>query len=530
MIIPGKINTRQQSKPITVPAPIGGLNGRDPLAAMAAQDAYLMDNVFPGTAYVESRKGCVKYSSASLGAPVQTLSVYGGASGDKMLGFAGGKIFDLSTPVPNQLTSGRTSNIAITTMFSNATDNAQHLIMVTGYDQPTSYNGASLVALTMTGMTGSQNTLNFAFAFKGRLYFGQRNMLGFYYLDPGAIQGALHYVDLGQQSQRGGYLVAIASFSESGNGSTPDDYIVFITNKGEYIVYAGYDPSNAATWRLVGRYYSAPPIGAKCTLNYGTELVVLTTEGAVSFSEVRRAGDARANGVAGASYSAITSKLGSFLSDYNKNNTVPGWAGLQYSGGGGWLLLNVPATSSISGQYYHFVMNTTTNAWCRFTNWNGMCFAVYNERLYFGRYDGYVMLADESRLDDGEPIKCDVKQAYNYFDDGSGMAFLQKHFQWASLLVSCDGEPPLSGRFNVDYTEETPQYVNDLNPAAGAEWDVASWDDGVWGDADRTQRFVITLNRGGVAGSLWLRAYLKGLTLRWYATQYVMEKTGGLLI
>ncbi len=524
-----KVRTGQTSQPMTVPAPVGGLNGRDPLAAMSANDAYLMDNAFPGTASVDSRKGCVKYST-NLGAPVQSLRVYAGGAMDKMLAWAGGKVFDVSTSLPTQLDTGLQTNIVVTTMFSNAADNAQHLIIVSGFDQPRRYDGTSLSTLTMTGMAGSQNTLNYAFAFKSRLYFGQRAKLGFYYLPVGQIQGALSYFDLGQVSQRGGYLVAIASFSESGNGSTPNDYIVFITSKGEMIVYAGYDPSNSATWGLVGRYYAAAPIGPRCTINYGTELVILTEDGALPFSEIRRSGDAAAAGVAGAGYSAISSKLGSYLSAFNANVGVPGWEGIQYSGGGGWLLLNVPATSSVGGSYYHYVMNTTTNSWCRFTNWNGLTFVVYNKRLYFGRYDGFIMLADEGRLDDGSDIRLDIKQAYNYFDDGDGMALLQKHFQWASLLVSCDGEPPLSGRFNTDYFEEPPEYVNSLAPADGATWDVSLWDAGSWGDDGRTQRFVITLNKGGTTGALWLRASLKGLTFKWYATQYVMQKTKGLLI
>lgn len=530
MIIPGNVNTRQASLPITVPAPIGGLNGRDPLAVMPAQDAYYMDNAFPGTASVDSRKGCAKYTASALGAPVQSLEVYAGGGGDKLLAFAGGKIFDVSTAVPSQLASGLLGNIWITAMFSNSADNAQHLMMVNGLDQPRRYGVDGLNLLTMTGMVGSQNTLNFVFGFKGRLYFGQRDKLGFYYLPVGQLQGALSYFDLGQQSKKGGYLVAIASFSESNNGDSPEDYIAFITNKGEIIVYSGYDPSSAANWALVGRYFTSIPIGQKCTLNYGSELVLLTEEGALAFSDIRRAGSSQAGSTAGAIYSAITSKLGGYLSQYNVNANVPGWQGIQYGGGGGWLLLNVPATSSISGNFYHFVMNTTTNAWCRFTNWNGLCFAVYNKRLYFGRYDGYVMLGDEGRLDDGQPIRWDVKQAYNYFDDGSGQGFLQKHFQWASLLVSCDGEPPLSGKFNVDYTEEQPEYVSQLSGAPGAEWDVDFWDTAVWGDDSRTQRFVVTLNKGGVAGALWLRASLQGLTLSWYATQYVIEKTRGLLI
>lgn len=529
-MILGKVNTKQQSQSITVPAPTGGLNGRDPLAAMAPTDAYLMDNLFPGTSSVYARKGCLKFSNTSLGAPVQTLEVYTGGDGNKMLAWAGGKIFDVSLAAPSEKASGLLSSTPVTAMFSNAADNAQHMIIVSGVDQPRHYDGTSVATLTMTGMVGSQNTLNYVSAFKGRLYFGQRDMLGFYYLPTGQIQGALSYFDLGQVSRKGGKLVAIGTYSESSTGETPQDYIVFVTDQGECIVYAGYDPSNAATWSLVGRYYTARPIGQRCLIYYGSEMVILTLEGAIAFSSVRSTGAKESGGNPGSNYTAITGKLGAYLSQYGVNADVPGWEGTQYSSEeDGWLILNVPATTSISGQYYQFVMNTVTKAWCRFTNWNGMCFTVFNKQLYFGRYDGYVMLADSGRLDDGDPIRCDAKQAYNYYEDGSGLGMLQKHFQWASLFVACNGQPPLSARFNVDFREEQPEYVNDLAETSGSPWDSTAWDLGVWGFDDQTQKVTITLNRGGFAGALWLRASLQGLTFRWFATQYVMEKTRALL-
>jgi hypothetical protein len=530
MILPSPpINAAQQIVPITVPAPLGGLNGRDPLAAMPKTDAYLMDNFFPGTSSIESRKGCEKYIDSALDGPVQSLEVYSGADGQIMLAWAGGKIYDVSLSAPDMLKSGLFSSVVITTMFSNAADNSQHLICASGLDTPYRFDGAAFSDLVLTGVTGSDTTLNFVFTFKGRLYFLQEGRLGFYYLPVGQIQGALSYFDLGQVSKKGGTVVAIASVSESGNGNTPDDYIVFITSEGECIVYAGLDPSSANAWSLIGRFYTAAPIGRRCTVNFGGELLLLTLEGALPFSEIRRAGDAEAQGVAGPGYSALTSKLGHFLSDFNAYADVPGWEGLQYAGGGGWLIINVPASASIAGRYYHFVMNTTTKSWCRFTGWNGLTFCVFNRRLYFGRYDGYVMLADEGRLDDGEAIQCDCKQAYIYFDDGSGMALLRKHFQWAALLVGCDGSPPLSGQFSVDFKERQPGYSAELPAPFGSPWDAVAWDVGVWGEDTRTQRFIVTLNTEGVAGSIWLRASLQGLTLLWYATQFTMEKTRGVL-
>jgi hypothetical protein len=529
-----RINTAQQSTPQTVPAPVGGLNGRDPLADMDKKDAYVLDNILPGTASVASRKGCIKYTVSALGAPgpVQSLEVYAGGAGDKMLAWAGGKIYDISTPVPSVLKTGLLTNVVVATMFSNAADTSQHMIIASGVDLMSHYDGATITDLTMTGMTGSATTLNYVKTFKGRLYIGQRDKLGFYFLPVGALQGALSYFDLAQQSQLGGYLVAIGTYSED-NGNTPNDYIVFITSKGECIVYGGYDPGAAANWTLVGRYYTATPIGPKCTINYASELVILTTQGAIGFSKIRATGSAMAGTGGDDQYTAITSKLGSYLSDYNVNATVPGWEGIQYtSGSGGWLLLNVPATGSLSGAYYHYVMNTVTNAWCRFTNWNGLCFCVYNRKLYFGRYDGYVMQGDVGGTDDGQSVLIQAKQAYNYFEDGSGIGFLRKHFQWASLLVSSNSTPAIACKYSVDFVDIPPEYVNSLVPSAGATWDVGAWDLASWGGTDdgNTQRVVVTLNTAGVAGSMWMRVALNGITFQWYATQYVIEKTKGLLL
>lgn len=523
MIPAGPINTGQTSVPFTVPPPTGGLNGRDPLAAMPKTDAYLLDNWYPDTGKVVTRKGNVPYV-AGHGSPVVSLETYTGGTGDRLLSFASGKVYDLTAGTLVEIATGRSNDYVITTMFSNAADNAQHLIVVNGVDVPARYDGSAFSNLAITGVTGSANDLNYVMGFKGRLYFAQKDKLGFWYLAPGAIQGAATYFDLAQQSRLGGYLVAIASFSnDSGDGL--NDFIVFITSKGECIVYQGFNPASAADWLMVGRYYTSTPIGKKCAFNYQGDLIILTLQGAIPFSQIMRNGDTTAKVE---EQLAITDKLGSFLSDFNANADVPGWEATYYSRGG-FLILNVPSTSSISGDYYHYVMNSKTQAWARFKGWNGLCFAVFNRRLYFGTYDGRVMLGDEGFKDDGEPIKCDCKQAYNQFEDGSGIGQLAKHFQWAKVIVKCNGSPPISGQFNVDYVEDQPQFITNLEPDSGAEWDVAEWDVASWGFDGTVQNVIITLNKSGVAGALWLRAYLDGVYLEWYATQTVMVKTKALL-
>jgi hypothetical protein len=521
MIPSQRIRTGQTSSSKTIPAPVGGLNGRDSLANMAETDAYLMDNILPGTATCDSRQGCEEFA-ATVNSPVRSLEVYAGADGDKMLSFAGGKIYDISTGIPSEKATGKNSDLTVAQMFSNAADNSQHLLITTGADTPYKYDGTSIADLTLTGVTGSPSTLSYVFAFKERVYFAQNGVLGFYYLPVGQIQGALDFFDLAQVAGSGGYLVAMASFAASGeSGETPNDYIVFVTSKGECIVYSGYDPGDAANWSLVGRYYTSAPIGRKCVFNYNGELVIITLDGAIPFSEIRRTGAKQG------SVTAITDKLGNLLTNLNVYASVAGWQGLLYPRAG-LLLLNVPGTPTLSGAFYQYVMNTKTGAWARITNWDGLCFAVFNNRLYFGKYDGRVMLGDEGRNDDGEAIRIDVKQAYSYFEDGSGIGYLKKHFQWADALISCDGDPPISAKFNVDFIENQPEYIDNIE-TAGASWDTSDWDTSDWGFDTFPQHFFITLNDEGVTGSLWLRAALTGLTLRWYATKFVMEKTKGLL-
>lgn len=521
MLVP-KVNTKQTARQLTVPAPIGGLNGRDGLADMPAKDAFVLDNWVPGTATCDARGGNAQHvSAASVGGPVESLIAYvgGAVANKKLLAFGNGKIVDVTTNTPPAaLQTGRNGNRIVSTMFSNA--GSQFLIGVSGLDVMFSYDGTTVTNLTITGLAGSASTLSHVFAFKGRLYLAQKDMLGFYYLGVGAIQGAASYFDLSQIAKKGGYLVATASFSsDSGNG--PADYIVFITSEGEYLVYAGTDPSNAATWGLVSRYYSAPPIGRNCAFNYGSELIILTLEGALPFSAIRREGGTKDD-------DALTYKLGRYVLDKNINSTVHGWQAAFYPRRG-LMFLNVPATSSIAGAYVQFVQNTVTKAWTRFTNLNGICWCEFNGDLYFGKYDGRVMKYDTGQLDDGAPILLDCKQAYNYFEDGSGTTNSSKHFHFAKLLLGCDGDPPLDAQFNVDYVEDQPEYVAGVPDSTGSTWDISLWDISSWGNDVNTKFFMVSMGKFGVAGSLWVRASLNGLTLKWYATQYIFSKAQGVL-
>ena len=63
--------------PTSIPAPIGGLNARDSLAAMAPTDAVQMINWYPTPSDVLLRKGYTKHSTG-LTNTVESLMNYAG--------------------------------------------------------------------------------------------------------------------------------------------------------------------------------------------------------------------------------------------------------------------------------------------------------------------------------------------------------------------------------------------------------------------------------------------------------------------
>lgn len=517
-----KPNRGRRSLPVTLTAPVGGLNGRDALAEMPHTDAFQLDNWFPNGTSVDTRGGCLDFATG-MGAAVESLEVYTGASGSKMLAFCNGSIYNVSAAgaVGAALASGKTSNKTTSCMFSNA--GSQFLLIYTGSDQPLSYDGTTLTGLNITGLTGSQNLLLAGMVFKGRIFLTQAGQLGFYYLAVGAIQGAASFFDLQQQSLKGGYLVAICTFSQDNDGTGPQDYAVFATSEGEYIMYTGTDPSNAANWTLVGRYFGPPPIGKKSWFRFRSDLYFLTEEGVLSFTQIRQLGDE------GEGNDYLTSKLGRQFTDLLANEATHGWTGIIYPRGTA-LIINVPLTGGITGAYCQFVMNTSSSAWARYTGWNAISWALYNRRAYYGTADGRVVLADEGFTDNGVQVPAAARQAWNTFDDDQGLGEAEKQFHFASFSMQADGAPTISCNLNVNFQDDQPQGGTALANTPGGVWDVATWDVDDWAGAPNTQSLTIPVGKIGYIASPWLNAVSVAAKIRWFATRIVLEKTKGVLL
>lgn len=111
----------------SIPAPVGGWNARDALAAMPPTDAVKLVNWIPRGSYVQSRGGYGVHATG-LGGPVQTMAAYFGTS-ELLLAAANGSIWDVTT-TPFAVGSGYASN------RWQVANHSTRLVWVNGEDDP----------------------------------------------------------------------------------------------------------------------------------------------------------------------------------------------------------------------------------------------------------------------------------------------------------------------------------------------------------------------------------------------------------
>lgn len=462
--ISAQSRTQRVPKAQKMPIPTGGLDAISPLTSMPPDRAIVLDNWFPRLRDIELRKGSLEHCDTGTGEPVETIMPYNADTGgaDRMFAASDGQIFDVTTAVPAVAVAGLTN--ARLQFVNMATSGGVFLIECNGVDPMQRYDGASWAVLTITGVSSSDIIqLN---VFKNRLWMVPVNTLDAYFLKPDAIQGPATRFPLGGVFQRGGTLTAIGTWALDG-GDGPDDRIAFITSEGEVAVYAGTDPTNAATWSLQGVYLIGQPIGRRCMLKIGGDLAIICIDGVVPLSKAMVVERGSALTV------SITANIQPLLnSDARNFRNFFGWELCSYPLGTR-AILNVPNLENETQIQY--VMNTNSGAWCRFTGQNANCWATYQELLYFGGNDGRVMLSDSGGSDDGQAIAADVQSAFLDFESPA-----LKHFHMVRPFIITDGDVSPGIAINVDYRNTAEVVATPTTIADPAEWDDAEWDADLW--------------------------------------------------
>lgn len=448
----------------SVPAPIEGWDAVSPIAAMSPKRAFRLDNWFPQPSWVELRKGFVEHADTGSGLPVETLADYQGVSSRELFAASGSTIYNVTTAGASSVAVAGLSNARF--QFINfATTGGNFLYMVNGADDPQYYDGSSWAVAAITGITPTDIVgVN---AHKNRLWFVLNNSSSVAYLPVDQIQGAAVPFELGGLLTKGGFIMAVSTWTvDAGNG--PDDYFIAISSRGQVVIYSGTNPASATTWSLVGVFDMGAPLGRRCLTRVGSDVAVICVDGVVPLSKVMIFERAATPKI------ALTQNIQRVMNEsarlYGDNF---GWQLMSYPRGTR-AILNVPIGENSEQQQY--VMNTLNGAWCRFTGMNANCWALLNDIPYFGGNSGVVYQADEGGADLDQVMTADMMTAYNYF----GQRGNQKRWMMCRPLLTTDGIVNPGLAFNVDFATDAAISVPQTEASAAAMWDVALWDEGLW--------------------------------------------------
>ena len=429
---------------VSIPAPIGGWNVRDPLPNMEPTFAPVLDNVFCLPSEIQIRKGYTKW--AEFTGTCKTVMDYNSESGGQLLLAAVDNesvctIYDVSAAgeEPTALVEDLTSAEFKHTQFS--TSGGVFAYYINNSDSAILYDGTTWHEVTTTStpyaITGYTDTVFMDLvSHKRRLWFVPESSLKAYYLPTDQIAGALQSFDFAPIFSKGGKIVKIDTWSlDAGTGL--DDYFVVFTTEGEVAVYSGTDPASASTWQLTGVFYIGTPTGTVGhTVKYGGDLLIINKDGIAQMSK-----------------SLMSSRVNTWLQLTDKIQPQLAQDTTSYASNFGWdillyppqnmLLVNIPVSST---QSYQYVMNTISGAWSRWTNIPAKCWYMSNDQLFFGA-NGYVAKAWNSQSDDGSNIVADILPAYQNF----GAASQLKRWSMGRIILGSTGNLNYGGRMEIDF-------------------------------------------------------------------------------
>jgi hypothetical protein len=486
-----------------LPAPTRGLDLHDGIASMKPADALVLDNWFPEGTFLRVRGGVSEFAYMQEAPAMYSLMEWAGPSTRRFFAATETDIYDITdggaivTPAVEDLTSGYWQ----TTMI--ATAGGHFLVAANGANDVLNFDGTDWTTPSITGV--SSDELNFVCLHKSRLWFVENNSTKAWYLPTNSIAGAAVGFELGASFSEGGKLVAIGAVSRDG-GSGSDDYLAFVSSRGQVVIYQGDDPASASTWARVGVYDGAPPIGNRSTAGIGGDLAILTESAIVSTRQLMSGGQASAE------RQAITKRIDQgIMAAFASYGALPGWSVTAYPRYR-LAVFNVPTSSTTA---FQFVVNTETGAWCTYSSLNATCWGCFNEQPYFGRPDGYVYRAEDGYSDqvpmglqfindDGEDIDFEnddeivfdfnggpartyitaqVKTSFQTYGRSGGVA----RMTMIRPLFTAGGQIVPAIRINTDYQDDKPLLTDEYpltGGNAGSTWDAATWDEGVWGGSN----------------------------------------------
>jgi hypothetical protein len=440
----------------------GGVDGE----AKAGQ-AKVLRNFFPTTSNIRMRAGSRDFATGMPTAPVETLLTYAVGSSPKMFACLDGKIFDVSAggTIGAAVLSGFGSNRWQSVNFTTS-GGTTYLAAVNGVNPRRLYDGSTWATTPPMTPTGTADALTDIWVHQNRIFAVRGGTMDAYYLPVDSIGGVLVALPLGGFFSRGGSLLAGSTWSVDLSNTT-DDLCVFVTTEGEVAVFAGTNPSSASTWELRGVYQIGKPLGVRCFLRAGGDLAIMTEDGMIPLSQViSLAPEALAT-------QAVTRPIEpEWRAAVDQVGSTNGWEVLSWPRKG-QAIVAIPTQPGEDGR--QFVANITTGKWCDYVGWPATTFAVYQNRLFFGTSNGFVVEADVGGSDRNGSYTAICVLHYDTLRNASSY----KIAQMARATINASVNPNALLSVHADFSLVLPSAPS-VGPQIGGE---AVYDDGIWNSA-----------------------------------------------
>lgn len=488
----------QVSQALSLPAPTGGINDLDPLAAMEPQ--FLIDtmNFFPDTGSLNIRNGYKEWVTG-LAKPVKTIMAYNRTDGSYWpFAVTDDGVFDIRASSNNPaaaLSPISNGQVEWTNYATAATD---YLIFCNGtgtwhFTQASGFTHWTQV--TTPASPGeikgvNPNTFNFVLAHKARLWFLVNNSMTAYYLPIDSIGGEAKPFFLGGLFKRGGYLVALARWSQD-TGEGLDDRLLFISSTGEIASYSGDDPSNAADWTLDAVFFIGPPLGPRAITEFGGDVLYLSRRGLIPLSSL----------IQGAAtevlYSAVLSRRISRTLIRLTAPTSPRFP-VELGFNAELALIAINVFDITVEKPIQLVLNFLNGAWGKF-DYPVRTIRTVDRTIYMGTDDGRVLIITLNQHVDnvlrdgtgGNPIEGSLFSAYTHLDDLT----VNKHAKFIRPVFQTEIKPSFKCRVLPDYRLDPFLLPATPSPARGnAKWDLSLWDTAVWAGVENVYRPWVSAN------------------------------------
>ena len=537
----GRIPQQGTSKAVHMAAPVGGINTVTAASAMPPSDCLYLYNMIPfqyglrvrsgyrewatGLTLAETSTGLVDYGSplafglsAPLGGPmvgqwtshnpfgVRTLLAFNGSatdgSNDRLWAVTNTGIWDVTNPtdapvkvysfpdmgLPNgPAQAGR----GVGTSFVSGSGDHYYCYCdgAHGYHLY-SENSQVWNVITMGNTPGQQiesadpavygtvdpATFRFVMQWKSRLWFVPEGSTTAWYLDIGSFTGLAYPMPFAPRFKSGGELVGLWAWTVDG-GVGIDDHLVAISRGGDVVIYSGTDPSIPGAFALRGVWWvGRPPPGRNIASTFGGDLFILSVVGCVPLSRLVSGGLIRDPEILA---SAKLSNLFNRLMTARGDN---GYWSIGIHPTDNMMIVNVPPTPSEPRQ--QLTMSLANQGWAQHLGVPMSCMETWRNKLYFGTEDGRVcvndgevddLLLDKSSL---RPIEWALLTSYQNLGSPN-----KKRVHMVRPHFMTDGTNPaysVGARFDFDLSPiDLAPVAADATPSA---WDIAKWDQSVWGD------------------------------------------------